>query len=201
MDRYSMSPRFIFRIGYLRLQQQKGLKINMSDKKKEILDWLKVILAAVAISFILNNFVIVNAQVPTGSMENTVMTHDRVFAFRLSYLFENPQRGDIVVFPLPDDESQNYLKRIIGLPGETIEIKDGKVYINNSEEPLEEDYLKEKPTGDYGPYEVPENSYFMLGDNRNISLDSRYWERTFVKKNKIMGKVILRYYPSIKLLK
>ncbi len=173
----------------------------MSDKKKEILDWLKVILAAVAISFILNNFVIVNAQVPTGSMENTVMTQDRVFAFRLSYLFENPQRGDIVVFPLPDDESQNYLKRIIGLPGDTVEIKDGKVYINNSEEPLQEDYLKEKPTGDYGPYEVPENSYFMLGDNRNISLDSRYWEHTFVKKNKIMGKVILRYYPSIKLLK
>ena len=173
----------------------------MSDKKKEILDWLKVILAAVAISFILNNFVIVNAQVPTGSMENTVMTHDRVFAFRLSYLFENPERGDIVVFPLPDDESQNYLKRIIGLPGDTVEIKDGKVYINNSEEPLQEDYLKEKPTGDYGPYNVPENSYFMLGDNRNISLDSRYWEHTFVKKNKIMGKVILRYYPSIKLLK
>lgn len=173
----------------------------MSDKKKEILDWLKVILAAVAISFILNNFVIVNAQVPTGSMENTVMTKDRVFALRLSYLFENPQRGDIVVFPLPDDESQNYLKRIIGLPGDTVEIKDGKVYINNSEEPLQEDYLKEKPTGDYGPYEVPENSYFMLGDNRNISLDSRYWEHTFVKKNKIMGKVVLRYYPSIKLLK
>jgi len=184
-----------------RLQQQKGLKINMSDKKKEILDWLKVILAAIAISFILNNFVIVNAQVPTGSMENTVMTKDRVFAFRLSYLFENPQRGDIVVFPLPDDESQNYLKRIIGLPGDTVEIKDGKVYINNSEEPLQEDYLKEKPTGDYGPYEVPEDSYFMLGDNRNISLDSRYWEHTFVKKNKIMGKVVLRYYPSIKLLK
>lgn len=173
----------------------------MSDKKKEILDWLKVILAAVAISFILNNFVIVNAQVPTGSMENTVMTKDRVFAFRLSYLFENPQRGDIVVFPLPDDESQNYLKRIIGLPGDTVEIKDGKVYINNSEEPLQEDYLKEKPTGNYGPYEVPENSYFMLGDNRNISLDSRYWEHTFVKQNKIMGKVVLRYYPSIKLLK
>lgn len=174
---------------------------NASNKMKEILDWVKVILAALAISFILNNFVIVNAQVPTGSMEDTVMTHDRVFAFRLSYLFSEPQRGDIVIFHLPDDESQNYLKRIIGLPGETIEIKDGKVYINNSEEPLQEDYLKEEPYGDYGPYEVPENCYFMLGDNRNISLDSRYWEHTYVSKDKIMGKVILRYYPSIKLLK
>ncbi|MFU0827063.1 MAG: Signal peptidase I [Lachnoclostridium sp.] len=173
----------------------------MSDKKNEVLDWLKVILIALAISFILNNFVIVNAQVPTASMENTVMTHDRVFAFRLSYLFSDPKRGDIVIFPFPDDESQTYLKRIIGLPGETVEIKDGKVYINNSKEPLQEDYLKEKPVGDYGPYKVPEDSYFMLGDNRNISLDSRYWKNTFVSKDKILGKVILRYYPSFKLLK
>lgn len=173
----------------------------MSDKKKEILDWFKVILAALAISFILNNFVIVNAQVPTGSMENTVMTDDRVFALRLSYLFEDPKRGDIIVFPFPDDESQNYLKRIIGLPGDTIKIKDGKVYINDSEKPLKEDYLKEKPTGTYGPYKVPENSYFMMGDNRNNSLDSRFWEHPFVKRDKILGKVILRYYPSIHRLK
>jgi signal peptidase I len=173
----------------------------MSDKKKEILDWVKVILAAVAISFILNNFVIVNAQVPTGSMENTVMTKDRVFANRLSYLFSNPQRGDIVVFPFPDDESVNYLKRIIGLPGDTVEIKDGKVYINNSKESLKEDYLKEKPTGSYGPYKVPADSYFMMGDNRNISLDSRFWNHPFVKKDKILGKVVLRYYPSITVLK
>lgn len=180
---------------------QKGLNTDMSDKKKEILDWFKVILAALAISFILNNFVIVNAQVPTGSMENTVMTDDRVFALRLSYLFEDPKRGDIIVFPFPDDESQNYLKRIIGLPGDTIKIKDGKVYINDSEKPLKEDYLKEKPTGTYGPYKVPENSYFMMGDNRNNSLDSRFWEHPFVKRDKILGKVILRYYPSIHRLK
>ncbi len=173
----------------------------MKDKKKEILDWVKVVLTALAIAFILNRFIIVNAQVPTGSMENTVMTNDRVFAFRLSYLFEEPKRGDIVVFPFPDDESENYLKRIIGLPGETVEIIDGKVYINNSEEPLKEDYLKEAPTGSYGPYQVPEDSYFMLGDNRNISLDSRYWINPYVKRDKILGKVVLRYYPSITVLK
>ncbi len=173
----------------------------MNDKKEEILDWVKVVLAALAIAFILNNFIIVNAQVPTGSMENTVMTKDRVFAFRLAYVLEEPKRGDIVIFPFPDDESENYLKRIIGLPGDTIEITDGKVYINGSEEPLKEDYLKEKPTGSYGPYQVPEGSYFMLGDNRNISLDSRFWKNPYVKRDKIMGKVILRYYPSVKLLK
>ncbi len=173
----------------------------MKNKKEEILDWIKVILTALAITFILNHFVIVNAQVPTGSMENTVMINDRVYAFRLSYLFEEPKRGDIVVFPFPDDESQTYLKRIIGLPGETIEIKEGKVYIDNSKEPLAEDYLKETPTGSYGPYKVPDDSYFMLGDNRNISLDSRFWEIPYVKRNKILGKVILRYYPSIKLFK
>ena len=173
----------------------------MTDIKKEIFEWAKVIVIAIAIAFILNNYVIVNAQVPTGSMENTVMTKDRIFAFRLAYLFEDPQRGDIVVFPFPDDEKVNYLKRIIGLPGDTVEIKDGKVYINNSKKPLKEDYLKETPTGSFGPYKVPEDSYFMMGDNRNISEDSRYWNNPYVKKEKILGKAILRYYPSIKSLK
>ncbi len=173
----------------------------MTDIKKEIFEWAKVIILAIAIAFILNNYVIVNAQVPTGSMENTVMTKDRIFAFRLAYLFEDPQRGDIVVFPFPDDEKVNYLKRIIGLPGDTIEIKNGKVYINNSKKPLEEDYLKETPTGSFGPYKVPEDSYFMMGDNRNISEDSRFWNNPYVKKEKILGKAIIRYYPSIKLLK
>ncbi|WMJ90350.1 signal peptidase I [Anaerocolumna sp. MB42-C2] len=173
----------------------------MTDIKKEIFEWAKVIVIAIAIAFILNNYVIVNAQVPTGSMENTVMTKDRIFAFRLAYLFEDPQRGDIVVFPFPDDEKVNYLKRIIGLPGDTVEIKDGKVYINNSKKPLKEDYLKETPTGSFGPYKVPEDSYFMMGDNRNISEDSRYWNNPYVKKEKILGKAIIRYYPSIKSLK
>jgi len=172
------------------------MKIN----KKEVFDWIKVVFAALAISFIINNFIIVNGQVPSGSMENTVMTGDRIVAFRLSYLFELPQRGDIIMFKYPDDESQNYLKRIIGLPGETVEIIDGNVYINGSTEPLSKDYLKEMPIGSYGPYVVPKNSYFMLGDNRNESEDSRYWNNPYVQKDKILGKALFRYYPNLNLL-
>ena len=87
------------------------------------------------------------------------------------------------------------LKRVIGLPGETVEIVDGKVYINGSDTPLEEPYLPEPMEGSYGPYTVPEGSYFMLGDNRNNSRDARYWENKFVKKEKIIAKVLFCYYP------
>ena len=90
---------------------------------------------------------------------------------------------------------------MIGLPGETVEIRDGKVYINGSDEPLDDSFVPEVPTGNYGPYTVPENSYFMLGDNREYSRDSRFWKNTFVSFDEIVGKAIVRYYPSIKLLK
>lgn len=170
----------------------------MNNKKKEIFSWVRLIFAALAVSFIINNYVIVKAEIPTGSMENTVMTDDSIIALRLAYLFDDPARGDIVVFKYPDDESQNYLKRIIGLPGETIEIVDGKVFVDSVQ--LEENYLKEVPIGSFGPYTVPKDSYFMMGDNRNISEDARYWEHTYVKKEKILGKAVLRYSPSIKVL-
>ena len=90
------------------------------------------------------------------------------------------------------------MKRVIGLPGETVEIKGGEVYIDG--EVLEEPYLDVETIGDFGPYEVPEESYFMMGDNRNDSQDSRYWNNTFVKRNKILGKVYFTYLPKIKWL-
>ena len=85
-------------------------------------------------------------------------------------------------------------------PGDKVEIIDGKVYINDSETPLEDSYVPETPLGSFGPYEVPENCYFMMGDNRNNSKDSRYWTNTFVRFDQIVGKAEIRYFPSIKLL-
>ena len=167
---------------------------------KELFQWLIAILAAVAIALFVDNFLIVNAQIPSGSMENTIMTGDRVVGNRLSYLTKDPERYDVIIFKYPDDESQLFIKRIIGLPGETVEIRDGKVYINGSDEPLDDSFVPEVPTGNYGPYKVPENSYFMLGDNREYSRDSRFWKNTFVSFDEIVGKAIVRYYPSIKLL-
>lgn len=160
-----------------------------------------MIIFVVIVVLIVNNFILINAKIPSPSMEQTIMTGDRVFGNRLAYLFQDPERFDIVVFKYPDDETKLYIKRIIGLPGETVEIRDGKVYINGSEEPLDDSFTPETPLGDYGPYTVPENSYFMMGDNRNHSSDSRFWNNPYVSEDKILGKAILRYFPGIKFLK
>lgn len=165
---------------------------------KEIISWILVLSAAFLLALFINKFIILNEEIPSGSMENTIMTGDRVFTYRQAYLFSDPKRGDIIVFPFPDDESVDYIKRIIGLPGETVEGKDGLVYIDG--EPLEESYVKEEINEDFGPFEVPEDSYFMMGDNRNDSADSRYWNDPFVKKEKIKSKAIFKY-PHFKWLK
>lgn len=175
--------------------------MNKKAILKEVRDYAILIVIAIGLAFLMNRFVYANAEVPTGSMEPIVMPEDRLIINRLSYLFSDPQRGDIVMFKFPDDEDQDYLKRIIGLPGETVEIKDGLIYIDGSETPLYEPYLKDEPQGDYGPFHVPADSYFMLGDNRDISEDARFWEKKYVKRKKIVGKAFLKYYPSIKLLK
>lgn len=168
---------------------------------KELWEYIKMIIFVVVVVLIVNNFLLINARVPSESMEKTIMTGDRFFGNRLAYLFDVPERFDIVVFKYPDDESQLFVKRVIGLPGETVEIKDGKVYINGSETPLDDSFTPETPTGDYGPYVVPEGSYFMLGDNRNHSGDSRFWKQPYVEKEKIVGKAIFRYFPGVKILK
>ncbi len=161
---------------------------------KEIIGWVIAIAVAILAARIINEKVIIKAEVPTGSMENTIMTGDCVLGFQLAYLFSDPKRGDIVIFPWPDNPEITYVKRIIGLPGETLEIKDGAVYINGKA--LQEDYLKEEMIGTYGPYEVPEGCYFMMGDNRNPSSDSRKWKNTFLKGEDIIAKVIFRYSPN-----
>lgn len=158
---------------------------------KEIISWIIVFAIAFVLALLINRFIIFRVEVPSGSMENTIMTGDKVVTFRLSYLFSDPKRGDIVVFPFPDDEEVDYIKRIIGLPGDTIEIRKGVLYIND--DPYEEDYLKEPmDEEDFGPVTVPEDSYFMMGDNRNSSMDSRAWRNKFVKGDKIKGKAIFR---------
>jgi len=189
----------------------------------EVLSWVGVIVAAMAIAWFLTEFIILNVTVPSGSMESTIMTGDRLFGLRLTYVFSEPQRGDIAVFIYPVDEAvygtkTKYIKRIIGLPGETVEIRDGKIYIDGSDTPLEEDYINGEwlVANDGFTFEVPEDSYLMLGDNRNNSSDSRYWATiamnefaeegvtltaeeamsySYVKRGKILGKAYVRYWP------
>ena len=168
---------------------------------EELWEYIKMIIFVVVVVFIVNNVLLINAKIPSESMEDTIMTGDRIFGNRLAYINKDPQRFDIVIFKYPDDETQLFIKRVIGLPGETVEIRDGKVYIDGSETPLDDSFTPEPPQGDWGPEVVPEGSYFMLGDNRNRSKDSRFWTNTFVKKEKILRKAVLRYFPSPKLIK
>ena len=126
------------------------------------------------------------------------MKGSRIIINRLAYLSEDPQRGDIIAFYFPDDGESLYLKRIVGLPGEKIEGVDGMIYINGK--PLSEDYIREQINEDFGPYVVPEDSWFVMGDNRNNSLDSRYWEDKFVERDEIVGRAEIEYYPEFKKL-
>lgn len=178
---------------------------NPEEKKKksklrESIDFFIPIVAAVIIAIVLKTFVFANAVVPTESMVNTIEAKDRIIASRLAYIKNDPQRYDIVIFNYPDDEDQCFVKRIIGLPGETVEVVKGIVYVTKTDGEtiqLDDSFVTNCiPTGDFGPYTVPADSYFMMGDNRNTSWDSRYWDNKYVHKDKILGQVKFRYYPN-----
>ncbi|MDO5133115.1 MAG: signal peptidase I [Eubacteriales bacterium] len=186
---------------------------------EEALSWVKSFVLMFLVALFLTQFIIINAVIPSGSMEDTIMTHDRLIGARFSYWFDDPERGDIVIFHYPVDEKKIYIKRIIGLPGETVRIENGRIYIDDAAEPLSEGYLKEEwdVLNDGFVFHVPEGSYLMLGDNRNWSEDARYWadnaldeglaysmseaERfSYVRKEKILGKAIFTYFRKFRIL-
>lgn len=173
----------------------KGKSEEKLDIKKEIISYVVMIAVVVTVVLFLNEFLVVNAKIPSSSMEKTIMVNDQIFGNRLAYSSSSPERFDIIIFRFPDDESKLFIKRVIGLPGEVVKIVDGKVYINDSAEPLDDSFCAETPIGNYGPYIVPANCYFVMGDNRNNSHDSRYWQNTFVRDDQILGKAFLRYWP------
>jgi signal peptidase I len=185
-------------------RKKKAAEEKPFDLKAEILSWVEIIVVAAAIAFCLNTFIIANSRVPSASMENTIMTGDRVIGSRLTYkFFGDPKRGDVIIFKWPDNEKILFVKRIIGVPGDKITVKEGHVYLNDSAEPLEETYLKE-PMDASRPeqtFTVPEGAYFCMGDNRNNSADARYWKNTFVYRDKILAKVEFKYFPGFKLIR
>lgn len=186
------------------VEEKKENQPKKNDKSfvKEFFSYVIVFAIAIVAAFLINRFILVNANVPTRSMAPTINADDKLFGFRLSYVFNEPSRGDIVIFTHKcnkNDEEESLIKRIIGVPGDTIVITDGVLYINGKE--YKEDYLAEAMIGNYGPYKVPEDSYFMMGDNRNISEDSRYWDNTYVDGDDIVAKAILKYDPAFKVIK
>ncbi|MDI6716318.1 MAG: signal peptidase I [Actinomycetota bacterium] len=141
--------------------------------------------------------------VPTGSMEPTVAAGDRLFTIKAIYYFEKPQRGDIIVFYAPKRANLNpnsapFVKRLIGLPGDTVEVRDGKVYVNGQVFKVE---TARVPKYTYGPVTVPDGMYFVLGDNRNASYDSHEWG--FLPEQNVIAKAVCVIWPfdHIKVLK
>jgi signal peptidase I len=156
----------------------------------------KTIALSAVLAFGIRTFVAEARYIPSGSMLPTLQINDRLIVDKVGYHFKNPQRGDIIVFsPTETLKRQNFhdafIKRVIGLPGEKVEIKGGRVYINGTA--LRENYLNETPQYQWGPQTVPPESYLVLGDNRNNSYDSHYWG--FVPRDKIIGRAVVRFWP------
>ena len=167
----------------------------MSKETKDFLkETISVIVIAFVLAMILRNYVIEGREIPTGSMLPTVQLNDRVWVNRFIYRFQEPQRGDVIMFQPPESVNSPtpYLKRVIGLPGETVEMKNNKVYINDKA--LVEPYVSEPLEYEYGPVLVPPKGLLVLGVNRNSSYDSHEWN-TWLTQDRLMGKALAIYWP------
>lgn len=164
------------------------------DMKSFFKEMLSIIIIAFILSMVLRAFVIEGRIIPSGSMLPTLQLQDRVMVSKFVYRFKEPQRGDIVVFEPPESlhSDQDYIKRVIGLPGEKVEIKNGRVYINDK--PLREPYLAEELNYEFGPVEVPDGNLLVLGDNRNHSFDSHLWN-AWLTQDRLKGKAFMIYWP------
>lgn len=167
-----------------------------NNSKSEALEWIKSIAIAVVVAFFIKTFIFNSTYVLGNSMHPTLHEKDRLFAVKVPLYFSGPDRGDIVVLEAPDDPNKDYIKRIIGIGGDRVEIKNGRVYLND--QLLEEEYIEEDSyTHVYkiDTWTVPEGQVFVLGDNRNegASKDSRYFG--CVSLDLIKGITGFRYYP------
>lgn len=181
-----------------------------SKKKSVIREWVESIVIAFILAMFIRTFIIQAFKIPTGSMRTTLLEGDRILVNKFIYgaripltdlrlpAVRQPQRGDVVVFVYPEDPAKDYIKRLIAVGGETVEIINGNIYINGKL--CEDGDLKMRFYYNRGPYGeeskkvvVPADSYFVLGDNSASSRDSRYWG--FVPKKMMIGKAIIVYWP------
>jgi signal peptidase I len=186
----------------------------MERKKSKTREYIESILIAALIALLVRSFVIQAYKIPSGSMEPTLLVGDHLLVNRMSYvvkmpftdnvLFETgkPKRGDIIVFRYPEDPSKDYIKRVIATGGETIEIRNRVIFINGKKiqdswghfrpEPATRGFLPFVDKDNIPPIKVPQDSYFVMGDNRDNSLDSRYWG--FVEERHLVGKALIIYF-------
>lgn len=171
--------------------ENENLKDKKIKKKSIIKEWVIDISVVAVIVFLIWNFVGYGVWITSGSMIPTLQVKDRLIVSRV-HNPNNLKEGDIVLFKNDEFPGEILIKRLIGLPGDKIEIKDGIVFRNG--EKLNEEYVKNNERKSW-MFEVPENKYFFLGDNRANSNDSRYWNNPYVDASNIEGKAQLRYYP------
>lgn len=179
-------------------------------KKSVAREWIESIIIAFLLAVVIRTFVVQAFKIPTGSMRTTLMEGDLILVSKFIYgakvpftdlrlpKLREPKRGDVVVFIYPEDSKKDFIKRLIGLPGDTVEIKNGTAYINGS--PLQDSVFGQIFYYNFGDFEkdgykvtVPKDSYFVLGDNSRSSKDSRYWG--FVPAKNILGKAMVIYWP------
>lgn len=180
---------YLFEVGPVMTKKQPSL----------VVETLQTVGLSIVLAFGIRQFVAEARVVPTGSMQPTVEINDRLVIEKISYRFHSPERGDIIVFQAPQKALEAagsttkdaYLKRVVGLPGETIEVRDGKVYVND--QALTENYIKAPPLYTWGPRVVPDSHYLVLGDNRNGSSDGHVWG--FLPEETIIGKATARFWP------
>ncbi len=187
---------------------------NRSDRRKSVVrEYAESIIIAIVLALVIRTFVVQAFKIPSGSMEDTLLIGDHILVNKLAYglqipyldfrvqsfgLFGDPRRGDIIVFPFPRDPSRDFIKRVIGLPGDRVQVRHHRAYVNG--EPLKEPYIKlddraaiqSSRYSDWGPEMVPPGKLFVMGDNRDNSADSRDWG--FLDSEKVKGRAFMIYW-------
>lgn len=209
LEEQEMSPKELKKRKREEKKEAKRVKEANKTTFQVAMEYVRVILVGALVAFLLCKFVIVNAEVPSGSMIPTINIKDRMIGLRLTYYFTDPKRGDVAIFKCPaegPDYGKLYVKRVIGLPGETVTIKAGQVIITTADGEtiyLDESYLNETPREDLTvnnqTYVLGDDEYFMMGDNRNNSTDSRFWGN--VTRDRFVAKVLFKYWKGFEIIK
>jgi signal peptidase I len=195
--------------------RKKTTKQAAKQKKSQLRDWTEALIVAAILALIIRTFLVQAFKIPSGSMEDTLLIGDHLLVNKFIYgtqlpfsdepllAIRQPERGDIIVFEFPEDKDKSYfkrrdfIKRVVGLPGDTVEIRNKNVFINGERYMTPEAVYKDGnlipgPRDNMPPVAVPDDSYFVMGDNRDRSYDSRFWK--FVDRSAIKGLAFIKYW-------